>query len=338
MSVMISNLLPTVVTRLDATEAKRIWDFIAKFMDNPAHPGLSLERLSKARDPNLWSARISKDLRAILHKGGEAWTILYADHHDAAYDWASTRRVERHVATGALQIVEAPETVALPVRVAPRAANGLFDSHGDAYLVSLGLPPDWLPTLRKVSDEDTFLEHVLPKLPEEVIERLMALLAGEFVTPPAPLPPERPSFESEDTRRRFFVLQGDEDLARMLEAPLETWLVFLHPSQRKLATGSFNGPLKVTGAAGTGKTVVALHRARHLAQQGQRVLVTDLRDDAVPHARAQPLPALRGRRALAHHRRYGPQSGDGRAPRRRGDRATPTRRRDRGVDPRSLHG
>ena len=194
MSVMISNLLPTVVTKLDATDAKRIWDFIAKFMENPAHPGLSLERLSKARDPNLWSARVSKDLRAILHKGGEAWTILYADHHDAAYDWASTRRVERHVATGALQIVEAPETVALPVRVAPRAANGLFDKHGDAYLVSLGLPPDWLPTLRKVSDEDTFLEHVLPKLPEEVIERLMALLAGEFVTPPPPLPPERPSF------------------------------------------------------------------------------------------------------------------------------------------------
>lgn len=60
----------------------------------------------------------------------------------------------------------------------------------------------------------------------------------------------------------------------MLSAPMSKWIGFLHPSQRKLATGKFSGPVKVTGSAGTGKTVVAMHRARHLARQGKNVLLT----------------------------------------------------------------
>jgi superfamily I DNA/RNA helicase len=65
-----------------------------------------------------------------------------------------------------------------------------------------------------------------------------------------------------------------DDLDRLLAAPLSTWIAFLHPSQRSIATADFSGPAKVTGSAGTGKTVVALHRARHLARQGRRVLLT----------------------------------------------------------------
>jgi superfamily I DNA and RNA helicase len=71
----------------------------------------------------------------------------------------------------------------------------------------------------------------------------------------------------------FYLIESDDDLRSLLAAPLATWIAFLHPSQKRLSTGSFNGPVKITGAAGTGKTVVAMHRARHLARQGKKVLL-----------------------------------------------------------------
>lgn len=260
-------------TALPAPDAKRAWEFYFKYKDNPAHPSLSLERISQSKEHTFWSGRISQKLRAVLHQDGVERAVVFAGPHDTAYEWARSHRLERNAMTGALQVIQSPTAVeaAFPP-VAPQAA-GLFAAHDDAYLLSLGLPPDWLPTVRKIVTEDQLLD-VAGRLPEEVQDRLLDLADGRLVTPPVPLPPNRPAIESPDTRRSFFVIDNDADLHKMLEAPLATWLVFLHPSQQRLATGSFKGPLKVTGSAGTGKTVVALHRARNLAAQGRRVLFT----------------------------------------------------------------
>ena len=70
-----------------------------------------------------------------------------------------------------------------------------------------------------------------------------------------------------DSRRRFWVVDDDGTLEAMLEAPLEKWRVFLHPSQRRLVERHWNGPVRVLGGAGTGKTVVAMHRAKWLAER-----------------------------------------------------------------------
>jgi superfamily I DNA/RNA helicase len=139
--------------------------------------------------------------------------------------------------------------------------------------LSLGVPQDWLPTLRKVVNDDQLL-IVVAKLPEEVGERLLNLAAGEFVTPPQPLLADASPLEHPDVRRRFFVTDDADEMRHALEAPLHRWISFLHPSQRKLVEGAFKGPAKVTGSAGTGKTVVAMHRARHLARAGHEVLLT----------------------------------------------------------------
>ena len=81
--------------RLDQ-EGARVWDFIARFRSNPKHPGLNLERVVRSRDKNLWSARVSQNLRAIVHKDGDIWSLLYVGQHDDAYDWARRRHLERH--------------------------------------------------------------------------------------------------------------------------------------------------------------------------------------------------------------------------------------------------
>ena len=168
-----------------------------------------------------------------------------------------------------------PEVVERQIQYVGQTATfpGFFDNHRDEYLVSLGVPENWLPVLRKIKIEDVLLDVILD-LPEDVGERLLGLAAGELVTPPLALSPDQPLIEDRDVKRRFFVLDSSADLMRMLEAPLETWIAFLHPSQQQLVTGDFSGPVKVTGSAGTGKTVVAMHRARHLARQGKRVLLT----------------------------------------------------------------
>ena len=284
MAVLIDQSLPSAVSRLAAKEAKRVWTFLTKFLENPAHPSLSLERITKTRNQNLWSARISQELRAVIYKDGETWTVLHADHHDAAYQWAETKQIARHSKTGALQIIASPEVVEKQIQSYDQrydwssnetgnVCRGIFDDHKDEYLVSLGTPENWIPTLRKIKLEEVLLDAVLD-LPDDVGERLLCLAAGELVTPPVPIPSEQPLIDRQDVKRRFFVLNDSDDLLRMLEAPLETWIAFLHPSQEQLVIGDFSGPVKVTGSAGTGKTVVAMHRARYLARQGKKVLLT----------------------------------------------------------------
>ncbi len=275
MDVLIAQSWISSATRLSAADARRAWEFYEKYEHNPAHPSLSLERITQARDKNTWSGRISQSLRAVLHQDGETRVVLYAGPHDDAYAWASTHTFERNAATGVLQIVESPEVIAQQVPALPARVPGRFDAHDDAYLISLGLPTTWLPVIRKIAlDAEEQLEDVLARLPEEVAERLLDVACGKLVTPPVPPAPHQPPLASPDTRRRFFQLHDETELRQLLAAPLATWLVFLHPSQRRFATSVANGPLKVTGSAGTGKTVVALHRARHLAAQGRRVLVT----------------------------------------------------------------
>ncbi len=272
--------IAAAAARLGTEDARQVWDFLARFQENPAHLGHSLERVKRARSRDLWSARVTQSVRAILHKDGDTWLLMYVGPHDDAYRWAAQRRVERHAITGAVQVVVLPETAAESlreegVRAAPRAdaQPPLFTRYPDSFLISLGLPAEWLPAVREVRTDDDLLEIAL-HIPQEAAERLMDLAEGRPVTPPAPLPPDRPALESPDAQLRFLVVEDDEDFRRLLTAPLTAWAAFLHRTQRRLAEGSFNGPLKITGSAGTGKTTVALHRARHLARQGKPVLLT----------------------------------------------------------------
>lgn len=273
MTVLISEDWMDSTAELTQSDYRRTNEFVKKFRQNPANPGISLERVTDAKDRNVWSARITQGLRAIVHKDSDSWTLLFAGQHDEAYKWAETHQIQRHKITGALQIVASVQLVEEQLESRDKTEPGLFDEHADPYLLSLGLPESWLPTIRKVNSEDLLYE-VVDKLPTDVAERLLDLADGKFVTPPIPVPPDKSPFESEDTLRRFVVLDDNLELLEALDAPLAKWMAFLHPSQKKLVEGKFNGTVKVTGSAGTGKTVVAMHRARYMARQGKRVLLT----------------------------------------------------------------
>jgi hypothetical protein len=274
-TLLISDSFFPSTARLSAAEKARILDFITVFQSNPKHPSIELERVRGARDRNLWSGHITDDLRAILYKDGDTWAALIAGHHDETYNWAERRRVGRHPVTGALQIVETVETVQEEIRkvyVEPEAPP-IFASHSEELLLSLGVPESWLPVVREVRNDDGLLT-LTERLPHEIGERLLRLADGELVTPPTPISPTEPATNSPDTRERFAVLDDEIDLVAALRQPMARWIAFLHPSQRLLVERTINGPVKDTGSAGPGKTVVALHRARKLAREGKRVLFT----------------------------------------------------------------
>ncbi|HVA91918.1 MAG TPA: UvrD-helicase domain-containing protein, partial [Chloroflexota bacterium] len=273
MPVSLATSLIASAGRLAGTDAKQLWAFVEKLEENPAHPSLSLERLTQVRDPHFWSARISRNLRAIIHQNGDSRPVLYAGQHDKAYDWARTRVLTRNSAIGALQIVESPAVLEDTLSAISPKARGIFDPYSDDYLMRLGTPPDWLPAVRKIVNVDLLYE-VTDQLPKDVQDRLLDLADGKVVTTPIPVALDRPARESPDTQSEFVLLDDMAEFRKLLEAPLATWLVFLHPTQRRLATGAYRGPLKITGSAGTGKTVVALHRARQLAARGKRVFLT----------------------------------------------------------------
>nr|WP_220495076.1 UvrD-helicase domain-containing protein [Paracoccus sp. MC1854] len=240
---------------------------------NPESASLSLHRLDRARDTDFWSARVNRDLRIILHKRGGDTLLAYVGHHDDAYAWAERRRLETHPRTGAAQIVEIRETVEEVVvhRYVEEAIGKplLFAGESDDTLLDWGVPADWLATVRQAT-EDTVLD-IAGHLPEEAQQALLSAAVGE--RPEVRIVPQVDPYSHPDAQRRFRVIGDQAELEAALDAPWDEWAVFLHPAQREFVERDFNGPARVIGSAGTGKTVVALHRAVRLASQGTQAQV-----------------------------------------------------------------
>ena len=235
--------------------------------DGQARPGLRWHALES---PNLYSISPNMDFRVIIHHRGEDYAVLYVDHHDRAYDWASRRRLEVHPYTGSMQIVELEERTEVVTHVRASTEERPFYSYDEPYLLQLGVPVVYVQTVRHASTRNA--HELLELLPEDVAERLMCLLAGELVKPAEQHHGD--PFAHPDAQRAFAVADNEAELEAALSGAWRDWVVFLHPSQRALVERTYTGAARVTGGAGTGKTVVALHRAARLARAGKRVLVT----------------------------------------------------------------
>ena len=252
---------------------------------NPASPGLSFHKLDRAKDKNFWSVQVNADIRLIVHKTEGSLMLCYVNHHDKAYDWAERRRLETHPKTGAAQLVEIRETVkevVVPVYVqqelpAPPKPR-LFADKPDEELLGYGVPAEWLNDVRQANEDSLLL--LADRLPGEAAEALLELATGGKPRVVQPATPVTNPFDHPDAQRRFRVMTNVEELQRALDFPWEKWTVFLHPEQRQWVERDYTGPARVSGSAGTGKTIVALHRAVHLARTcpDARVLLTTFSD------------------------------------------------------------
>ncbi|QVL46998.1 MAG: UvrD-helicase domain-containing protein [Thiocapsa sp.] len=295
MDFRIADTFTDSLARLAGDEQKAVKTTAFDLQINPANPGLAFHKLDKARDKNFWSVRVGSDIRLIVHRASGSLLLCYVDHHDRAYAWAERRKLEVHPQTGAAQLVEIRERieeVAVPVYVKVAQPTPtrplLFAQRSDSELLGYGVPPEWLADVR-LANEDTLLE-LADHLPAEAAEALLQLATGE--QPPVSRPvatPDADPFAHPDAQRRFRIMSDAQELERALAFPWDKWTIFLHPAQRQWVEREFNGPARVCGSAGTGKTIVALHRAVFLARRHpeSRVLLTTLSETLANALRTQ---------------------------------------------------
>jgi len=281
MEFRIADTFTDSLAKLAGEEQKAVKTTAFDLQLNPANPGMSFHKLDKAKDKNFWSVRVSSDIRIIVHRTNESLLLCYVDHHDKAYHWAERRKLEVHPKTGAAQLVEIRERVEeirIPKYVETikpvKPKQPLFAHLAADALLAYGVPHEWLNDVQ-IANEDTILE-LADHLPSEAAEALLDLATGATPQVPKPIPPDISPFDHPDAQRRFRVMSNVEELERALEYPWEKWTVFLHPAQRQLIERDYSGPARVSGSAGTGKTIVALHRAVFLtrANPDARVLLT----------------------------------------------------------------
>ncbi len=281
----------------------KVMKWATQFQADPTSSGINYENIKGARDPNLKSVRVDNDWRGIVFKPtkGDVYVLLYVDHHDEAYRWAENKRLAINPVTGAMQLVvleqvvqqeSVPEAAIEPsavqdeVKATPSAP--LFAALSDHELMSLGVPEELIAPVRAVATEGG-LDAIQARLPVEAYEGLFLVHAGDTVSQILTSRETRvdreidiedfaASLDTPEAQSRFVVVEDDEAMRSIMNAPLAQWRVFLHPTQKKLASGDRSGPMRVLGQAGTGKTVLAMHRARWLAENrtpdGQKVLFT----------------------------------------------------------------
>lgn len=291
------------LSKLPAGIQTKVMRWAVKFQADPASPGINYEKIHAAADAAMRSVRIEGDWRGIVFKPdhGDVYVLLHVNKHDEAYRWAERRKLIINPVTGAMQMVFVEERETAPsgdadepefLRSGAQTLSAPEDlafaaAATDTELMGLGVPPEMISRVRELRTEGE-LDALQPLLPVEAYEGLFLMAAGDTasqilsdretrVDRSVDTTDYAAAIDTPESRSRFVVVD-DEALIAIMNAPLAQWRVFLHPSQQKLATGGRSGPVRVLGGAGTGKTVVAMHRAKWLAENavssGQKVLFT----------------------------------------------------------------
>lgn len=284
--VAISTDFMTAFAKLPRNVQGKVTEFFNKFQNNPDSPGINYEKINGSKDKKFWSVRIDDTYRGIVVRQPETgvYLLLWVDHHDEAYEWARNKKCEVNPETGAIQIYD----IVISTReVAPKADSTLFSDISDKDLMALGVPEDMLIFTKSIHDAEEFFSKQ-SWFPADTYENLSWLAEGFPIDEVKELAKQNQesgaisgnladALESPETLKSFVVVEGEDELRRIMAEPLEKWRVFLHPTQRKIVNKNYSGAARVLGGAGTGKTVVAMHRAKHLASNlgdNERILFT----------------------------------------------------------------
>ena len=291
------NLFDSLLS-LPNREIGRVVKTIQQIEKDPSNPGLKLHRVTESPDDNFWTVRVSNDARIVLHKKDDSILICHADKHDAAYDWAKRRRVSKDAKNNSAKIVSL-EDFAIQKRKTPVFLNEprinptentsfsdpLFKENTDKEFFENGFSKEELTLIRSILTE-TELYSLEPNFSEIKFDKLLSIyLKIEFQNE------NIESFENKvDLNSELVEYTEAEDIKSALSQPWEQWLVFLSYAQKKLVKANYRGSSKVFGSAGTGKTVVAIHRAKFLIENQNiekvglftysRVLTQDLKTKA----------------------------------------------------------
>lgn len=252
---------------------KSVLDFQKKYRENPKSDAINLESINTFKDKQLRTARITEKYRAIIRvpESGDNYFLLWVDNHDEAMDWAKNKMFQWNENTQTAQIFTSH--IEEQVHEFATTQNSLFSGFDDSQLMAIGVPESQINLIKSLKDLNE-LGDSEKYLPSDAFENLFYLAEGANIeiliaeiNDGKLLSKDTEEQINSFNNKRSFVEVDDELMTEIINGELSKWQVFLHPSQRKLVESNFKGSVKVTGGAGTGKTVVALHRLKHLSQE-----------------------------------------------------------------------
>jgi superfamily I DNA/RNA helicase len=303
--------MPTIImskpaSKLEPSLKKKAYAFLEKLAEDDTGLGLHIEPIAHSADDKVRTGRVDQSYRAVLFripgKNEPAYVFYGIWPHDEAIAVAKKTRLTWNPVNGVTELTTvAPEPDVVPpgpARPAPAAPAPapvpLLVSQGlDRKTLIDVLGIDETLAVRALAAAD---ENALMALAENAVEwqalALLDLATGVSVAevqeklslgaPPAPETATENDRLIEGLRHpaaqmSFAWIENNAELRRVIEGgDFGAWRVFLHPEQRKYAERSYAGPFRLSGGAGTGKTVVLLHRASMLARRSpdSRVLLT----------------------------------------------------------------
>jgi superfamily I DNA/RNA helicase len=320
------------IVKLDRPIVGAVYKFQHDFRTNPRHPGLRLKQL-EGHD-RLYSARVNADYRALLlHLSESEWLLVAVKHRKHVYENLDRLSYGINQVTGSidyvdLEIVESgmlrkgrPAAAPAASRQAPVASGPvqerpLFADVTPAQLVELGVAEPLIPVVGRLTTDEELLGLVeyAPRHTGEVLLRLRDApyqqVLDEVTRPVEVRDVDPEDYQAAVERTDTTVITTDKDLESIIEeGDFGRWKVFLHPTQKRLVTRRYSGPARVGGGPGTGKTIVALHRVKHLVDRlgpgnSKQVLLTTFNKNLAADLRARLLalggPEILARVEIAH--------------------------------------
>jgi superfamily I DNA/RNA helicase len=304
--------MPTIVmtkwpSKVDGSVRAKAMDFLQKLAADDTTLGLHVEPIRNSADPRVRTGRVDQFWRAVMFRlddGGERHYVVHGVfEHDRATEIARRITLTVNPVNGFPQITEvasrpAPPVVAAPVsqveppvRAEPAQPLLIRQGRNAEQLVDvLGIPPDVANAALAARGEDELL--ALAGQHEGWLGlMLLDLATGDSIESITErLEVSRPAAQSGDAtaldslvldslkrpaaQTQFAFIDDQDELRRVIESgDLKAWRTFLHPEQRRYVGATFSGPFRLSGGAGTGKTVVLIHRARALARRDPKARI-----------------------------------------------------------------
>ena len=256
--------------------------FQKKFRIDPTSLGIHLEPIAQFKNSALRTARIDDNYRVVLGvSDGDTYSLLYVADHEEAYRWGTNKRLSWNEHTQSYQLIPVTEqTESTPAPIQTSIEHAFFAGVPEEKLLKIGIPQEAIGRVMTIKTLDD-LDALEPILPVDAYENIFNIMDGENIDAVIRTIEEGQANKDEDqllsdnNKRSFVEMTDDIDLQRIIDQGMDKWQIFLHPSQRKLVNAEYKGTIKVSGGAGTGKTVAALHRLKYLCEKPEaKVLFT----------------------------------------------------------------
>lgn len=273
MRLFLSETFFDAVFKLPKKTQDKVVAFQKKFRENPASPGIHLEPIAQFKNSTMRTARVDDNYRVVIGMlDGNTYSLLYVADHEEAYRWSMNKRFVWNEHTQACQLVNVEEKEETQSQTVPVVETSFFFTGvSEEKLLKIGVPQEAIGRvmgIKNLNDLDA-LESILPL---DAYENIFNIMDGENIDAVITAIEEGQAHDNEDkllsdnNKRRFVEITDDDALQRIIEQGMDKWQIFLHPSQRKLVDAEYKGTMKVSGGAGTGKTIAALHRLKYLCQ------------------------------------------------------------------------